>query len=140
MSGSPTSDSAVRARAASQCASARSTCSAQNFDADIRRRIGDAKVAKLTPEALRSCIDAPRKRGAPGAAAQIYRTLRGLINFAIKRGHIEGADPMRGIDNPKPYRPAPVVAASDAELVALLQVIDESSCGHAPGSPSSSNC
>jgi integrase len=98
----------------------------ENFDADIRDRIGDAKVAKLTPEAIRACIDGPRKRGAPGAAAQVYRTLRGLVTFAIKRQLIDGADPMRGIDNPKPYRPAPVNAASDAELLALLRVVDDS--------------
>ena len=98
----------------------------ENFDADIRARIGDAKIGKLTPEAIRACIDAPRKRGAPGAAAQVYRTLRGLVTFAIKRQIIDGADPMRGIENPKPYRPAPVNAASDAELVALLRAVDES--------------
>ncbi|MBK9362945.1 MAG: tyrosine-type recombinase/integrase [Rubrivivax sp.] len=98
----------------------------ENFDADIRARIGDAKISKLTPEAIRACIDAPRKRGAPGAAAHVYRTLRGLVTFAIKRQLIDGADPMRGIDNPKPYRPAPVNAASDAELVALLRAVDES--------------
>jgi integrase len=100
----------------------------ENFDADIRDRIGDARVAKLTREAIKVCIDAPRKRGAPGAAAQVYRTLRGLINYAIKSGHIDGADPMRGIDNPKPYKPGavPVNAASDKELVALLNALDES--------------
>lgn len=98
----------------------------ENFDADIKARIGDAKIAKLTPEALQACIDAPRRRGAPGAAAHVYRTLRGLITFAIRRGLIDGADPMRGIENPRPYRPAPVNAASDSELVALLSAIDES--------------
>ncbi len=98
----------------------------ENFNADIRDRIGDAKIGKLTREALQACIDAPRKRGAPGAAAHVYRTLRGLINFAIARGHIVGADPMRGIENPKPYRPAPVNAANDAELAALLTAVDDS--------------
>lgn len=98
----------------------------ENFDADVRDRIGDAKVSKLTPEAIQACIDSPRKRGAPGSAAHVYRTLRGLVTFAIKRQLIDGADPMRGIENPKPYRPAPVNAASDAELVALLRAVDES--------------
>ncbi len=98
----------------------------ENFDADIKDRIGDAKVAKLTREALQACVDAPRRRGAPGAAAHVYRTLRGLINFATKRGYILGADPMRGMENPKPYRPAPVNAATDAEIVALLTELDES--------------
>lgn len=98
----------------------------ENFDLDIKSTIGDAKIAKLTRQALQSCIDAPRKRGAPGSAAHVYRTLRGLINFATKRSLIEGADPMRGIENPKPYRPAPVNAASDAELVTLLRVLDRS--------------
>lgn len=98
----------------------------QNFDADVRSKIGDAKIAKLTREALQACIDAPRKRSAPGAAAQVYRTLRGLMNFAIARGYISASDPMRGIENPKPYRPAPVNAASDAEIQELLQAIEQS--------------
>ena len=99
----------------------------ENYDADIKARIGDAKVAKLTREALQDCIDAPRRRGSPGAAAQVYRTLRGLINFATARGYVSGSDPMRGIENPRPYRPALTVnAATDAELVALLRAVDES--------------
>ena len=98
----------------------------ENFDADIRNRIGDAKVGKLTREAIQACIDAPRKRGAPGAAAQVFRTLRGLMHFAIRREYIAGADPMRGVENPKPYRPAPVNAATDAQLLALLRAVDES--------------
>jgi integrase len=98
----------------------------ESFEGDIESRIGDSKVAKLTRDALQGCIDAPRKRSSPGAAAHVYRTLRGLISFAIKRGYIEGADPMRGIENPRPYRPAPVVAASDAEIVALLAELDKS--------------
>jgi integrase len=99
----------------------------ENFNADIRDRVGDHKIAKVTRAALQSCIDAPRKRGSPGAAAQVYRTLRGLVHFAIKRGYIEGADPMRGVENPRPYRPAEVVAASDAEIKALLAELDKSS-------------
>ena len=98
----------------------------ENFNADIRDRIGDAKIGKLSREGIQACIDGPRRRGAPGAAAHVYRTLRGLVSFGIKRGSIEGADPMRGIENPKPYRPAPVNAASDKELVALLQAVDDS--------------
>jgi len=98
----------------------------ENFDADIRDRIGDAKIGKLTREAIQACIDAPRKRGAPGAAAQVFRTLRGLMHFAIRREYIVGADPMRGIENPKPYRPSPVNAATDAQLLALLRAVDES--------------
>lgn len=99
---------------------------AESFNADIRERIGEAKVAKLTREALQACIDAPRKRGKPGAAAHVYRTLKGLMTFAVRRGYFEGADPMRGIDNPKPYRPAPVNAANDKELIALLSAVDKS--------------
>lgn len=98
----------------------------ESFDGDIRERIGDAKIGKLTREALQACVDAPRKRAAPGAAAHVFRTLRGLINFAIKRGYVEGADPMRGLENPKPYRPSPVVAATDLELIALLRAVDDS--------------
>ncbi len=100
----------------------------QNYDADVRDRIGDAKVAKLTREGIKACIDAPRKRGAPGAAAQVYRTLRGLVTFAMKSGYIDGADPMLGIENPKPYKPGavPVNAATDKELIALLKGLDAS--------------
>lgn len=98
----------------------------ENFDADIRDRIGEAKVATLTREALQACIDAPRKRGAPGAAAQVYRTLKGLVTFSMRRAYIQGADPMRGIDNPRPYRPAVVNAANDSETLALLRAVDQS--------------
>jgi integrase len=98
----------------------------ENFDGDIRDRIGDAKIGRLTPEAIRACIDAPRKRGSPGSAAQVYRTLRGLVTFAIRRQLIDGADPMRGVENPRPYRPAPVNAATDSELVALIAAVNES--------------
>jgi integrase len=93
------------------------------FDADIRDRIGSTKVAHINRAALESCIDAALRRGAPGAAAHIYRTLRGLINFAIKKGHVTG-DPMQGIENPRPHRPAETVnAATDAEIVALLNAL-----------------
>ncbi|CAM5793185.1 tyrosine-type recombinase/integrase [Rhizobacter fulvus] len=98
----------------------------ENFNADIRDRIGDGKIAKLSREGVQACIDAPRKRSAPGAAAHVFRTLKGLTNFAIKRGYIEGADPMRGIENPRPYRPAPVNAASDAEVLTLLRAVEDS--------------
>lgn len=98
----------------------------ENFDADIRDKLGEAKVGKLTRAHIKACIDAPRKRGAPGSAAHVYRTLRGLVNYAIAQDWITGADPMRGVDNPKPYRPAPPNAATDAELTALLRALDES--------------
>lgn len=100
----------------------------ENFEADIRERIGTSKIAKLTREAVQLCIDAPRKRKAPGAAAQVFRTLRGLTRFAIQRGHIDGADPMRGIENPRPYRPAAQVnaATTDVELLEVLRYVDDS--------------
>ena len=98
----------------------------ENFDFDIRDRIGGGKIARLTREGVQACIDAPRKRSAPGAAAHVFRTLRGLTTFAIKRGYISGADPMRGVENPKPYRPAPVNAANDSELLSLLRTVDDS--------------
>lgn len=97
----------------------------QNFEGDIRDRIGDSKIDMLGADPFRACIDAARKRKAPGAAAQVYRTLRGLVLYSIKRGYIQ-ADPMRGIDNPKPYRPKPVNAANDAQLIALLKGVDNS--------------
>jgi hypothetical protein len=57
----------------------------ENFDADIRSRIGDARIAMLIPDAMRACIDAPREREAPGATARVYWILRGLLAFAIRR-------------------------------------------------------
>lgn len=100
-----------------------------NFDSDIGGRIGDAKVGKVKRDALQACINAARRRGSPGQAAQVYRTLRALVRFAIQQGHLS-ADPMAGIENPKPYR-APrtaeeVNAASDKDLRALFRVLGES--------------
>ena len=93
------------------------------FDADIRDRIGSTKIAHITRHALESCIEAAQRRGSPGAAAHVYRTLRGLITFAIKKGHVTG-DPMMGVENPRPYRPADKVnAATDAEIVDLLTAL-----------------
>jgi integrase len=97
-----------------------------NYNADIGARISDAKVALLTPELLRECVKAPLRRGSPGSAAHVYRTLRGIVNFAIKRGYITGPDPMRGIENPRPYRPQPPNAANDSEIAALLHYLDQS--------------
>ncbi|MFO0734221.1 MAG: hypothetical protein U0361_25305, partial [Nitrospiraceae bacterium] len=98
----------------------------QNYDSDIRDRIGDAKIATITAHALRGCVDAARSRKAPGAAAMVYRTLRGLIRFAIKRGYTNGVDPMQGMENPRPYRAAEPNAANDAEILALLRALDSS--------------
>lgn len=100
-----------------------------NFDSDIRGRIGDAKVGTAKRDAMQACINAARRRGSPGQAAQVYRTLRALVRFAIQQGHLN-ADPMAGIENPKPYR-APrtaeeVNAASDKDLLALFRVLGES--------------
>lgn len=97
----------------------------ENYNLDCRERIGAIKIARLNREAIAACIDACRQRGAPGAAQQVYRTMKGLLAFAIKRDLIV-ADVMRGIDPPRPYRPGPVVSASDAEIKALLRVIDDS--------------
>jgi integrase len=97
-----------------------------SFDMDIRPVVGVHKVGKLTPASIRPCIERGQKRGSPGAATQVYRTLRGLVTFAISREYIKGADPMRGISNPRPYRPAPPNAANDAEIVHFLQLIGES--------------
>lgn len=102
----------------------------ENYDSDVKRHIGESKVAKLTREAIQQCIDGPRKRGAPGAAAQVYRTLRGLVTFSIKRGFIPGADPMSGIDNPRPYKPASVVvAADDSGMATLFRVLRTTQIG-----------
>lgn len=98
----------------------------ENYRADIAGALGGLKINRLTPQQIQACIDGPRKRGAPGAASHVYRTFRGLIHFAVKRHLIEGADPMRGIENPRPYRPAPVNAANDDELVALLRAAADS--------------
>lgn len=96
------------------------------FDMDIRPVIGSHKVGRLTAATIRPCIERAQRRGSPGTAAQVYRTLRGLVLFAIAREYIKGADPMRGVINPRPYRPGPPNAAGDAEIVKFLQVIGDS--------------
>lgn len=99
----------------------------ENFDADIRKRIGDAKTATIQRDALKRCVDAARKRGRPGAAAHVWRTLRGLVRYAVAEGFL-AADPMAGIPNPRPYSPrqGEANAGSDADIVALLAELDES--------------
>lgn len=94
------------------------------YDLDIGPVIGGHKVGRLTPASIRPCIDRCLKRQSPGAASQAYRALRGLVTFAIGREYITGADPMRGIANPRPYRPAPPNAANDGEIVSFLRTID----------------
>lgn len=95
----------------------------QPFEKDIKPRAGDIKFAKVTQEVIQACIDAPRKRESPGAAAHVYRTWRALVNFGTKRRYLTAMDPMLGIENPKPYRPAPVNAAADQELKTLYKVL-----------------
>jgi len=97
----------------------------QNFDGDIRNRIGDAKVSKLDADALRACVNAPKKRGRLGQAAQVYKTLRGLLSYAIAEGYIK-ADPMAAVKNPKPYNPQQggANAAEDSDIVALYKTLD----------------
>lgn len=96
----------------------------RNYEMDVKATIGHVKVNGITSDALRNCIDAPRRRGSFGAAALVYRVLRGLVNFCIARGYITGADPMRGIVNPKPYRPAPPNAAKDIEIIAFFKAFE----------------
>jgi integrase len=96
------------------------------FNMDIRPVIGPNKIGRLTPAAIRPCIERGQRRGSPGSAGHVYRTMRGLVTFAIGREYITGADPMRGIVNPRPYRPAPPNAAKDAEIVHFLKLIDDS--------------
>lgn len=97
------------------------------FNMDVRPVIGPNKIGKLTPAAIRPCIERPQRRGSPGTAGHVYRTMRGLVTFAIGHEYITGADPMRGIVNPNPYRPAPPNAAKDGEIVHFLKLIGESS-------------
>jgi integrase len=97
------------------------------FDQDCRKRIGELKIANLTSQDIQACIDEPRKRQSPGAACMVYKSLRGLVLFGIERGFITGADPMRAIKNPRPYRAKDPNAATDAELKEMLKVVDESS-------------
>jgi hypothetical protein len=49
-----------------------------------------------------------------------------MVTFSIGRQYIKDADPMLGIVNPRPYRPALPNAAGDAEIVKFLKVIDAS--------------
>ena len=95
-----------------------------NYTNDVAPRIGEAKVARLTASALQDCVDTVLRRGKRGQAAQVYRTLRGLTRYAVRRGYLD-ADPMARLDNPKPYNPraGSAVAADDEQLAALLAVL-----------------
>lgn len=101
----------------------------QAYDLDIRGNIGDSRVSRITRDALKGCFEAALRRGSPGMAAQVYRTLRGLVRFALKRGTL-ATDPMAGLENPRPYKPpatpAEVVAATDDEIIALFRVLADS--------------
>ncbi len=94
------------------------------FDRDIADHIGAVKMTSVSQQSIRTCIDAPRKRGSPSMAGHVYKTMRGLINFGIGRGYITGADPMRGIENPAPYQPKPPNAAKDIEIVTFFKVFE----------------
>lgn len=99
-----------------------------NLKADVYPQIGDARMKYVTAEHLRTCIDAPLKRGKRGQAAQVYKTLRTLVNFALRdRGYIT-TDPMANVANPKPYNPRKVTprAAGDEELRVFLELVDKS--------------
>jgi len=98
----------------------------ESFNKDILPRAGDVKLSKVNQDLIQSCIDAPRKRKAPGAAAHVYKVWRALINFGAQRRYITTIDPMLGIKNPRPYSPKPVTAATDHELKALFQILAES--------------
>ena len=50
-------------------------------------------------------------------------------HVAIKRGHIDGADPRGGSEKPPSYRPALVNAANGTELVVLLTRLNRSRLG-----------
>lgn len=99
-----------------------------NLKADVFDRIGDARMKHLTTQHFRDCIDAPLKRGKRGQAAQVYKTLRTLVSFALKdRGYIE-TNPMANVANPKPYNPRNVTprAADDHDLRIFLKLLDSS--------------
>jgi integrase len=99
-----------------------------NLEADVYPSIGDARIRHLAAPSYRECIDAPVKRGKRGQAAQVYKTLRTLINYAIKdRGYLE-SDPLANVANPKPYNPRKVTprAADDEELRTFLGLVDRS--------------
>jgi len=104
-----------------------------NLKADIYPRIGDGRIKHLSAQSYRDCIDAAVRRGKRGQAAQIYKTLRTLVNYALKdRGYLE-SDPLANVANPKPYNPRKVIprAADDAELKTFLELVAGSSISDA---------
>jgi integrase len=99
-----------------------------NLEGDVYPRIGDARIKHVTHESYRDCVDAAVRRGARGQAAQVYKTLRTLVNFALKdRGYLE-TDPLANVKNPKPYNPRKVTprAADDEELRVFLRLVNAS--------------
>jgi integrase len=98
------------------------------FNMDIASAIGNRKIEKITKNEIKACIDAPLKRGSPGAANQVYRILKMLVRFSIAKDYLT-ANVMAGIDNPRPYNPqsAKVNAAKeDGELISLLRGVADS--------------
>jgi integrase len=52
--------------------------------------------------------------------------LRGLVKFSENRGYIDGTNPMRGIENPAPYKPKRPNAAKDEQIVAFFKAFAKS--------------
>lgn len=95
---------------------------------DVLPMIGEFQVGKLTSGDLIKCTERPLKRGSPGAARMVYKSLRSFILFCIERGFIAetAPDPMRKVKNPSPYRPTRPGPASDDEIRLLLKVVSSS--------------
>jgi len=97
-------------------------------DKDILPLIGTIKVADLTRMDCQRVIDATLARSA-AQAAEVYKILRRLLEFAIERGYRDD-HPMARVAKPYKYVPADR-ALSVEEVRAFLRVLTESDA--APG-------
>jgi len=95
---------------------------------DVLPIIGEFQVGRLTSHDLRQCVERPQRRGSPGAARMVYKSLRDFITFCMERELIpeSAPDPMRKVKNPNPYRAKRPNAAGDDEITYLLGVVDSS--------------
>lgn len=92
---------------------------------DVLPVIGEYQVGKLTAADLRKCLARPLKRGSPGAARMVHKSLRAFISYCMEVDHIpeSAPDPMSRVKNPKPYRPKRPHPANDEEIKFLLKMV-----------------
>ena len=104
------------------------------YDANLRNHIlpvlGDIELGKLAPSTLRAWLgDLSTKTGAhgktlaPGAVAQVYRTLNRVLSAAVEN-ELVGRNPLRGVQPPRADG-APMKFLTHDEVAALAEAIDQ---------------